>query len=323
MSVQLVEGRPSAPEASPAKARSVVVLITDEDMFFATRRLIGSILRNWPEYPELVVFHSDLSSESVEFLDSVPRTRRVDLSVPGQMVGPAMHETLESKAELFYARFLIWGEAFDEYDRVLYLDVDGLVLNSLDPLLEQDFYTCVNGSGRMRVFRDPEDPDLQALLDADGIDLEGFKTCNGGVMLLSARWRTREQLAKITEIVRRYRPYLRWGDQSVTNLWMYQNGLRSSEDTRYNYLLFLDAWKPGARRLLREVGFLHFAAFRGSRRRLLMRLADRLTAIPVIGMDLFLGVYKAMFDRDYLRPRVRRALARMGRVRDRLKGRRS
>lgn len=123
--------------------------------------------------------------------------------------------------KVFYARMLMWTDAFIEYDVLLYLDVDVLDLEPLDDLFETTsiriFAEAYHGPNRVLYYDRMEE--WQPLLEEDGIaDRIDQMAANAGVMAIARRYRTDVQYDRLEAIQARYEQWLAWGDQSVQHL---------------------------------------------------------------------------------------------------------
>lgn len=97
---------------------------------------IQSIKIRYPEHPVILVLftgydeavkNSLLSMENVLLLDKDKYSFSADGFSSGPVGSPAV-----------YNRYILWSELFAEYDDILYLDSDVLVLDSLEALFSFD-----------------------------------------------------------------------------------------------------------------------------------------------------------------------------------------
>ena len=281
-------------------------------MAYATRMLLRSLRRTWPDHPPVTILHRGLTAAQFAALTSEPHTRLLPLEVPPDLMGPVMLHVPPAKADLFYGRFAIWGEAFADYDRVLYLDVDILVRGDLAEILEEDFFMATN-VGAQELFLDGGDPQLVRMLEEDGLADAASDVGNAGVLVVARKWRAAGQLDSIKSILHRYRDHLRFGDQTVLNLWMATNDLRPADSDRFNCQILQRLGEPGGRSRLHDAGVLHFSGFLPSHRRAAMTLAYALLSIPGAGMDLFWASMRALYRGARPRAPLRAALRLYGR----------
>lgn len=226
---------------------------------------LDSLRRVQPDHPDVVVCQKGFTPEMTAFL--VARYRRVrviDAAGRVPVKGPAIMDRDATDVEGFYARFLVWSSLFDEYDNVLYTDVDMLALSPLTEMFEQKEFLCCPESllGSQSQFYNPDDPELIRLLEEDGLGKFDQTPANTGVMLVPKRYRTPEQLAELGRLSQRYKKHLIWGDQSLTNLWMARNGIKPVEHFRFNYQVRLLAQRRAPEdyrggRLLHLAGLHH------------------------------------------------------------------
>jgi hypothetical protein len=111
------------------------------------------------------------------------------------------------------------------------------------------------------------------LLEEEG--LAGWRSppANAGVVVFPRRFRTREQYAELARLTVRYGPHLRWGDQSVLNLWLARNRISPAAGVEFNYQLRL-IYDVRARRECQHARVVHFNGQHGQAP-LLMALAYR------------------------------------------------
>lgn len=236
-------------------------------------RLLESLQRNWPDHPLVLVQHTGLTEDSRRALSRFPRI--LFHQADGSIQGPPINLIAGADTQSAYLRLNLWGTSFDDYDNILYLDADTIVLKPLNEILD---------AGDLKIFKDPitttagmfidgKDSDLQKTLAEDQLVL-GQEMANTGVFVIPKKWRQEDNFLEMMDLLDRYRPYLRFSDQTVINLWMIKHGCLPVEDIRFNYLVK----QPPA--MLRRVGIenirvLHFAGFaeQSARRKLLIRLA--------------------------------------------------
>ena len=245
-----------------ASSRPHVIVVTLLANYYPILLLfLNSIKRRYPSHPEIVVCQKGFSPEQIGFLHSRYEGVRC-FNIEGRVVvrGPAMLGRDYPDLDAFYARFLIWSDLFDEYENVLYLDIDALIVGPLDELLNRAEFQCFEESyaGEQPYFYDASDPQLRMLLAEDGVPALPPVPGNAGVMLIPRRYRTFAQLAELQRLLNRYEKHLIWGDQSLINLWMARYGIVPVHDPRYNFQVrFLVQRRYPAE--FRDVRFLHLA----------------------------------------------------------------
>jgi hypothetical protein len=277
---------------------------------------LRSLHVHWPSHPRVIACTAGWpEAQRRQFDRRFPFIEWVDMHDLGFPVGPAMGRNPFFDRPVMYARWAALTPRFDAYDTVLYLDVDTLVLGSLDELFEAEsvltFYETLPGTGA-GIFDDPDEPALRSLLEEDGLAGWCSRPANAGVVVLPRRFRTREQYAEVTRLTVRYAPYLRWGDQSVLNLWLARNRIAPAAGVEFNYQLRL-IYDAQARRACQRARVLHFNGQHG-RAPLLMALAYRVVRGVPWGRRLLGPAMRLVKDPRLVRMpgyRVRRAVGRV------------
>ncbi len=244
-----------------ATPRHAIVSFFNDRYFDYFRACYHSLKRNYPAHPPLLVAYDGHSPDVEAFLDRTGITR----ISPDR---PPRHDAIDPnriKSPIVFDRFSLWTDYFDDYDNLLHLDVDTLVLGSLDEIISSPgFFIIANHEPwpTTRVFVEgaSEDADLHALLREDGLDYphDMDDMANAGVFVLPRRFRNSEEHALIERLTMRYGPYLAYADQSVISLWCLLRGIPYSRDYRFNCQTPL-LGDESLRLDLDEVRLLHFS----------------------------------------------------------------
>ncbi len=118
-----------------------VVYITDNNYTMPTVVSITSLLKNAENPPEIYVLGVDLSDENSKIFKEFNGIELLNLENKYADLNTA--ETYVSKAALF--KFDL-AEIFTQYDKILYIDCDTLILDDLRQFLKadiKDVYACV------------------------------------------------------------------------------------------------------------------------------------------------------------------------------------
>lgn len=236
----------------------------------------NSLERNWPDYPEVLVALHDRGGAFEEKLRATHRYRLLEPDVFCLPHGPVMAH-LEGKvnAEAFYSRLALWGDSFAEYDTILHLDVDTIVLGSLDELMmTSDFQIAVDlYQGDNYLFNNHSCAELKRLLREDCLAIP-TQQANAGVFTIPRKYRSRECLYEMKLLLSRYHNHLRWADQSLINIWMLKHGLAISQDLAWNFQA-----RAFAQQMVDvdRVKVLHFNGVPDPQRVSLMKAANRLS----------------------------------------------
>jgi lipopolysaccharide biosynthesis glycosyltransferase len=239
--------------------RHAIVMTTLANYYSLLLLSLDSLQRNFPGHPEVTIFQKGFSADQIGYLVArYERLRVLDLTGRKFVCGPTMLSRNYKDPEVFYARFLIWTPLFEEYDHVLYLDVDTMVMQPLDSFFSQDEFLCFAESytGSQPYFYSENDSELKRLLAEDGFGQLPLPPANAGVIVVPRRYRSAGQIQELQRLVDRYARHLIWGDQSLINLWMARNGLLPIHDFRFNYQVRLFLQKRAVKEY-REMRIIH------------------------------------------------------------------
>jgi hypothetical protein len=279
--------------ASEPKGRTKAIFIAVNGKFFAyTVIFLKNLRRNYPQHPDVVAYWADLSESELRWLSQFPRVRLVQYVPDPEMVGPAMatHRPKYADSKISYARFEIWTDAFKEYDQVLHLDTDTIVLAPLDDLIDREGFTIFAESHQNpnAIFKDRDNPELLAKLKADGITPPAIHA-NFGVFCISRRHRTVEEYKTLKHLIQRYGAHFMWADQSLINVWLGLRGIPISQSREFNYQhRFL--MQKHARQEMKNAKIFHLNGVDHTYRLFLMRAAVILFRMP-FGVSLYVALF--------------------------------
>ncbi len=198
-----------------------------------------SILQNYPNHPDIILCHTDLIQKELrELLQITEKIIPIKNNLEPQEIWPIMwHLPVSIDPKVFYARFLLrkWG-IFNNYNNILHLDADTLVVGNLDQLMSKNIFYAIEEAyqGEDKIFKDHNDIQLQKQLYRDNLVI-GNKASNGGVFLLPPEYRTPEHYHDIISLLSWYAPYIKRADQSILNIRMYKNNIPIQKDFTYNF----------------------------------------------------------------------------------------
>lgn len=241
---------------------AIFISFDDNYLSYATS-CINSILSNYPDHPVIllnysgnqkIVAHEHLGSGRIEILQL-----QNDFNFT---LGPV-------KSPIVYDRFLLWGEIFQEFNKILHLDVDTLVLRPLDDLFEHEFFITSDNHIQARsltihdrrIQHQLTPADISAcnkLLKDDNLQsMNKIHTmANAGVFLISKKYRGPSQLNSLIRLATRYDKYLAYADQSAISIWCAQNNLKPNLDFKFNQQIrFLIDQNPS----MEDTHILHFS----------------------------------------------------------------
>ena len=248
------------------------IFIVFDDLFFKFfQACITSLVKNYPEYPEILVYYEGDDGMVVEYVKQIKRVRLVSELIDTNSI--ECFELGVVSSRMVFIRLYLWGDSFSEYDKILYLDADTLVLNPLDSIFSQEkFYIVTDASSKsVGVFK-PEftnDQHLSSLLKADGLDFFSVQRnmYNAGVFMIEKHLRTEHNFRAILDIAQRYDGYLAFGDQSVISLWCHINGIKCDDDSKNNFQIAsilagttdLSRFVNGVDAAIHSINILHFS----------------------------------------------------------------
>lgn len=243
---------------------NAIALVFDDDFARYAIACLNSIHANYPRHPDIIAYYPGTNPDVLHALERV--SARPVASTPVVRAGFA-HAPLGPIGNVaVYDRFMIWTGEFEDYDRVLYLDADTLVLHPLDDLFDTEgFFAVVNHEPTeyVRIFHpdQADNPDLRRLLREDGIEFPHHMDdmINAGVLSVPKTYRTEEHLNLLLELAQRYGSLLHYADQSLLSLWCRMNHISPSKDYRYNFQspFFGD---PDISVSFAEIRILHFSS---------------------------------------------------------------
>ena len=246
------------------KSSQAIFMAFDESYSLYARACLNSLNEHYPKHPEIFVFYDGTEAATIDYLRLFPGVHllpREALVDPGNVtLGPVGSKGV-------YYKYSTWSPFFAEFDKVLYLNVDTLILKPLDDLFAMETaYAAPNHEAlpQVRVFA-PEsiaESHLQNLLRQDRVSNLGEMDdmCNAGVLMLPQRYRSSAQLQKLIDITARYNQFLNYADQSAISIWFHLNKLPLSARYEFNFQApMLDA--PDMKDYdLRNIGILHFSS---------------------------------------------------------------
>lgn len=225
--------------------KNAIVLILDDLFIIHAKACINSIKQNYNDHPIIVVYYDGDNEEFIEYLNSIGNlivhvlnnncfgligldVKAVDLGVVNNLK--------------VYYKYLLWTSIFDEYDKILYLDADTLVLNSLEELFTQDDFFAVTDyseSDDYKLFRREfvNCDTLRSILDQDGLHYPKgvHDMINAGVFLIPKVYRTEFHLRELIAVTYKYSKYMTFADQSAISIWCHKNGIKIQRNYYYNF----------------------------------------------------------------------------------------
>lgn len=233
---------------------AIFISFTDSHFHFV-KSFWHSLKANYPYHPILLVNYIGNSQEVKDFF------RQCNSAELIQVENSYSYSTAHMLNPVIYQRFNLWTEQFDEYDKILYLDVDMIVLKPLDHIFaSNEFYICSDHSLKARIFYDGAEKIVGDMLLEDGIVLpEGMDAmANAGMFLIPKQYRSAESYAKLLYLARRYHQFGAFADQSIISLWCLSENIpfsKSYEDNfQIRFFYFDEINIP-----LKKINILHFS----------------------------------------------------------------
>lgn len=240
------------------------IFMTFDDRFSKlARACLKSLMKNYPEHPRLFVYYDGKNDRILKFLHGIPNSQLMPkIEIPGISHRLNLGEV---GSPTVYYRYFAWSDFFADFDNVLYLDVDTLVLRPLDELFDTTEFFVVDNrepDQSVRVF-DPADlkeEGLCSLLAQDQLPtMQGVgDMCNAGVFVIPKKLRSLQSQKQLVEITNRYNRYLKFADQSAISLWCCQNNIQFSTKYEFNYQVTF--FNSEIHRQLRDIYLLHFSS---------------------------------------------------------------
>lgn len=231
------------------------------------RACFNSLEENYPDHPIVLVFYEDLSEEFKEFVEKKNNFKleliNYDLCFGEEFnLGPVGNK-------IVYVRYLLWTDWFEDYDDVLHLDVDTLVLGNLDGLFGRTQFTMFDNNEILHGVDIIERSDgaqqaLNSLLpnaNYNVFDPPSFG--NAGIFVIPKNIRNYDHVKshykQLLEITTTIPNVLIYADQSAINLWMRENNIPVSREIEYNFQPHFFNYEENTY-TLEDVKILHFAA---------------------------------------------------------------
>lgn len=223
------------------------------------RACFNSIVDNYPTHPKVLIYYEDLTDEFqtyIKELEGFELVHKDMFEINGFNLGPVANK-------IVYFRYLLWTNEFKDYDKVLHLDVDTLVLGDLDGLFEADEFLIFNNNEILDgVHIIEKTQEAQEALNNFGIDYDVFNPppfANAGIFIIPKRYRTKEYLRQLITISKVLSPHLCYADQSAINLWMIQNSIPVLNKIEYNFQPHFFNYDNNEYEL-EDIKIIHFAA---------------------------------------------------------------
>lgn len=217
--------------------RNCILLSFDDNFFQYAKPCLNSFQKNFPDHPLIQVLYLGNNPKIISFLEKLENVERLELEFDLEQFS-GLNLGVGSSLSM-YARFILWTDVFDDFDHVMYLDSDTIVLQPFPEIFDSEDFFCVldsNGEG-MFLEKHNDNSDLHDLLRRDGLDKVSIDTLmiNSGMFVLPKKYRTKKQLGLLWTLANRYHLYSKYGDQSIISIWCLVNNIKGSTDYKYNF----------------------------------------------------------------------------------------
>ena len=208
-----------------------IYLRFDDGFLPFAKACLNSLRANDPHHAQLIVDYDGVDPGMLALLD-VMMARRLPKDPPPEFV---RFLNRERAGHAVADRFKLFRSGFNEFDTIIHLDADMLVLKPLGDLLskpEPYFVANHEAAPEVRIF-DPRHARSRDLLDRLAEDRLPFPgqaddMANAGLFTLPRSVRTPRTIADLARLAKRYGRYFAFADQSLLSLWYLANGHRPS-----------------------------------------------------------------------------------------------
>jgi lipopolysaccharide biosynthesis glycosyltransferase len=220
--------------------RNAIFVAFDDMHWHYAMNCFNSIRDNYPFHPDILVYYNGFRKERIAWLKGQAWLKLfLNPELPKDLIAYKYHKDVVS--DMVYYKYLLWTEQFDNYDNILHLDVDTIILSSLNELFEKtDFFVVKNNLyfKELQVLDTNKDNRAILKLRLSNVGLnfpQQGDMINAGVFLIPKKYRTPEYYNTLLNITRVFLPYLKYADQSALSLWCMLHNIKPSEDYSYNF----------------------------------------------------------------------------------------
>lgn len=220
--------------------KNAIFLCFDKDYFIYAKACINSILKNYPNYPEIIVCYksSTIDEELINFLRPIERLKF-------KIFDNTIHETFNNN--IVYQKFSLFIDSyFDEYDKIIYLDCDTIVMKSLDDIFKKEEFFIVSNfenAPHINVFGNLRNEKINETLQNMYLVYpeNEWSMCNAGMFMIPKKYRTSIYFNHLIKIERNFRDWIKYEDQSILTLWCQYFNIPISNEFKYNYQTTFDS----------------------------------------------------------------------------------
>lgn len=196
---------------------------------------LNSIKINYPNHPKILFHYLDsLSPENVKIIEKYKDVEIIKVKLEEEELGYGWDKDENPRWHDTYVKLRCFSENYSQYDKLLYLDIDTLVLKPLEELFNFNEFIIVNDCGVLNFFRTEEVEKIKDKIKEDGLNTYFPRTGNAGCFLVPKKYRTKFNHNQIIYLLNRYRKELMVADQSLINMWMAKNSIESKDWYKFN-----------------------------------------------------------------------------------------
>lgn len=218
-----------------------IFMVFDDAYEKYTRVCLNSMERNYPDHPTVLAYYDGEDKAFKKYLRSINNLKLIPYEEDTEFVsGLRLHE--EINVSKVYHRYKLWTSLYDEYDSIVHLDADTLILRPFDEIFElPTFFITPNHEmwPMVRVFPEgsEQDTDLMNLLQEDELPYPGGidDMANAGVFMIPKSMRMPHAHNTLVEITERYNKWLQFADQSAISLWCHKLKIPFSPRHEYDF----------------------------------------------------------------------------------------
>lgn len=253
--------------------KHAIFISFDDRHFLYAKSCLRSLEQNYPTHPDILALYDGENPEVFAFLKGIQKI----------IICPPSHLKLLNLKDInlgvvnspqVFNRYILWTTQFDDYENILHLDVDVLILKPLDELFEKnDFFAVCDFSPTYSIFKNTcqDLAKVKQMLLNDHIHLQDypFDMLNAGVFMIPKRFRNKRHFKHLWTITEKYNDFMMFADQSAISLWCHQNKIHFSADIRFNFQLSFLSYPEVYYKLimkdieiLDDIHILHFARYK-------------------------------------------------------------
>ncbi len=238
------------------------IFTTFDDSYFPyAKACINSLHANYPDHPQIIIYYPGNKHEVREYVERMPNVSLLDLEFDLDKIANLNLGVIGSS--MIFIRLFLWTNLFDQYETIVYLDCDTIVVKPFAEVFEKNSFFCVADSSPDPVFRQEvsADPDLLRALYLDGMDLTTVNSTmiNSGFFVLPKKYRSAENVKQIWRIADTYNNFIMHSDQSILSIWCQLNNITASRDYQYNFQTYFILSDIIHKTDLDDIKIMHFS----------------------------------------------------------------